>query len=232
MTAAAATMEAICPCQGLPPAATIPGENPFLANLPGRCDNRRPMLRLVLLICLAFGSARSASFDEVGKPADPSLLHGDPVRLKVELAGARDTVQLARLRDGSEVFIVSRPGAGTDRMVTPAEFARLVYDQSAGRGWLAAIFNITSPVGLAWVALGLGGQILFSGRMLVQWFASEKSRRSVIPVSFWWMSLAGASMLLVYFIWRRDIVGILGQATGWIIYVRNLVLIRKQQRAV
>jgi lipid-A-disaccharide synthase-like uncharacterized protein len=46
-------------------------------------------------------------------------------------------------------------------------------------------------------------------------------------VAFWWMSLVGASMLLVYFIWRRDIVGILGQATGWFIYIRNLVLIHK-----
>ena len=61
--------------------------------------------------------------------------------------------------------------------------------------------------------------------MLVQWLTSEKSKRSVVPVSFWWMSLVGATMLLVYFIWRRDIVGILGQATGWIIYIRNLVLI-------
>jgi lipid-A-disaccharide synthase-like uncharacterized protein len=65
--------------------------------------------------------------------------------------------------------------------------------------------------------------------MLIQWFASEKSGRSVIPVAFWWMSLIGATMLLVYFIWRRDIVGILGQATGWGIYVRNLVLIRRSR---
>ncbi|MEI6339216.1 MAG: lipid-A-disaccharide synthase N-terminal domain-containing protein [Verrucomicrobiota bacterium] len=88
---------------------------------------------------------------------------------------------------------------------------------------------MTSPVGLAWVTLGLGGQLLFTGRMLVQWLASEKSKRSVIPISFWWMSLIGSTMLLVYFIWRRDIVGILGQATGWVIYIRNLVLIRRSR---
>jgi lipid-A-disaccharide synthase-like uncharacterized protein len=79
------------------------------------------------------------------------------------------------------------------------------------------------------VALGLGGQLLFTGRMLVQWFASEKSKRSVIPVAFWWMSLIGSTMLLIYFIWRRDIVGIIGQATGWVIYIRNLVLIRRSR---
>ena len=73
--------------------------------------------------------------------------------------------------------------------------------------------------------LGLLGQVLFTGRMVVQWLASEKKHKSVIPVSFWWMSLLGASMLLTYFIWRKDIVGIIGQAAGWLIYVRNLYLV-------
>jgi lipid-A-disaccharide synthase-like uncharacterized protein len=181
---------------------------------------------LILLFCLTSG-LHAAPLDELGRPVDVSQIEGEPVRFKLELAGARDHVKLARLRDGSEVFIVTRLGAGTDRMLTPEEFAEFYYDQGSSRGWLSAIFNITSPVGLAWVALGLGGQLLFTGRMLVQWISSEKSRRSVIPVSFWWMSLAGATMLLVYFIWRRDIVGILGQATGWVIYIRNLVLIRR-----
>ena len=66
------------------------------------------------------------------------------------------------------------------------------------------------------------GQVLFTGRMVVQWIASEKAQRSVIPTAFWWMSLGGATMLIIYFIWRVDIVGIVGQATGWFIYVRNL----------
>ncbi|MEE2680941.1 MAG: lipid-A-disaccharide synthase N-terminal domain-containing protein [Planctomycetota bacterium] len=76
-----------------------------------------------------------------------------------------------------------------------------------------------------WVSVGLLGQALFTGRMLVQWVASERRRRSTIPVMFWWMSLLGASMLLAYFIWRKDIVGILGQGLGWVIYIRNLALI-------
>ena len=183
---------------------------------------------IILLICLTSG-LHAAPLDELGRPVDASQIEGEPVRFKVELAGAKDNVKLARLHDGSEVFIVHRLGAGTDRMLTPQEFAEFYYDQSRGRGWLSAIFNITSPAGLAWVALGLGGQLLFSGRMLVQWISSEKSRRSVIPISFWWMSLIGATMLLVYFIWRRDIVGILGQATGWVIYIRNLILIRRSR---
>lgn len=183
---------------------------------------------LIVFLCLA-ATAFAAPLDNLGRPVDKTLIEEEPVRFPIALAGAKDNVSLARLRDGSQVFIVKRPGAGTDRMLSPDEFAKFYYEQSSSRGWLSTIFNITSPIGLAWVALGLGGQFLFTGRMLVQWFASEKNRRSVIPISFWWMSLLGATMLLVYFIWRRDIVGILGQATGWVIYIRNLILIRRSR---
>jgi lipid-A-disaccharide synthase-like uncharacterized protein len=81
------------------------------------------------------------------------------------------------------------------------------------------------------VGLGFLGQALFTGRMLVQWLTSERQRRSVVPVAFWWLSLAGASMLLGYFVWRKDIVGVLGQGTGWAIYVRNLWLLYRPRSA-
>lgn len=97
--------------------------------------------------------------------------------------------------------------------------------QRDSRGWLYRVFDITSWTGVLWVAFGLGGQVLFTGRMLIQWIASEKRQQSVIPVAFWWMSLTGATMLMMYFIWRVDIVGVLGQSTGWFIYARNLALI-------
>ncbi|MEO1236901.1 MAG: lipid-A-disaccharide synthase N-terminal domain-containing protein [Planctomycetota bacterium] len=90
------------------------------------------------------------------------------------------------------------------------------------------MLNITTAAGVAWVALGLLGQVLFTARMLVQWLASERQQRSVVPPVFWWLSLVGATMLLVYFVWRKDIVGVLGQSTGWAIYARNLALIYKR----
>ena len=183
----------------------------------------------LILFALSCAGTRGDVLDEVGRPVDDTLVAGSEVRFKVELAGVKDNVKIARQRDGSLVYVVKRLGAGTDRILSPEQFARLFYDQQTSRGWTSTVFNITAPAGLAWVFLGLGGQLLFTGRMLVQWFASEKSRRSVIPVSFWWMSLIGATMLLLYFIWRRDIVGILGQATGWIIYIRNLVLLRRSR---
>jgi lipid-A-disaccharide synthase-like uncharacterized protein len=181
-----------------------------------------------LILCCA--AVHAEALDEMGKPVDGSVVAGSEVRFKVSLPGAKDNVKVARTQDGSLVYIVKRLGVGTDRMLTSEEFSRFYYDsQEASRGWLFTIFNVTSAIGLAWVAVGLLGQLLFTGRMLVQWLTSEKSKRSVVPVSFWWMSLVGATMLLVYFIWRRDIVGILGQTTGWIIYLRNLVLIRRSR---
>ena len=99
------------------------------------------------------------------------------------------------------------------------------------RGVLYRLFDITGGLGLIWIALGFLGQLLFAGRMVVQWLASERGGRSVVPPVFWWMSLAGASILLAYFIWRKDVVGIFGQAMGWFIYARNLRLIYRAQPA-
>ncbi len=167
--------------------------------------------------------------DTLGRPLAEVTIIGPETRIKIDLPGAKDNVKVVRLDDGSVAYVVKRLGAERDRVLTPDEFTQFLYESRMRAGWLETLFNITSPVGILWVTVGLLGQVLFTGRMLIQWFASEKSGRSVIPVAFWWMSLIGATMLLVYFIWRRDIVGILGQATGWGIYVRNLVLIRRSR---
>ena len=84
-----------------------------------------------------------------------------------------------------------------------------------------------------WLVLtfGFGGQALFSMRFVVQWLASERARRSVVPVLFWWLSLAGAMTLLTYALYRRDPVFTLGQAFGLVVYVRNLWLIRGEKHA-
>ncbi|MAY73785.1 MAG: hypothetical protein CMJ31_03500 [Phycisphaerae bacterium] len=81
-----------------------------------------------------------------------------------------------------------------------------------------------------WVAVGLLGQAAFFGRMLAQWIMSEKRGESIVPEAFWWLSLIGGVSLFTYFVWRVDIVGVLGQSTGIVIYARNLRLIRKQRR--
>jgi lipid-A-disaccharide synthase-like uncharacterized protein len=78
-----------------------------------------------------------------------------------------------------------------------------------------------------WIAVGFFGQALFSARFIVQWIYSEKNRKSVIPVAFWWFSLSGGTVLLSYAIWRGDPVFIAGQAGGLLIYLRNLYFIRR-----
>ena len=84
--------------------------------------------------------------------------------------------------------------------------------------------------GGAWVALGFAAQFLFFGRFLIQWLASEAKRESVIPVSFWYLSLAGGAGLLVYAWHKRDPVFILGQAGGLLIYARNIYFIRSRKK--
>jgi lipid-A-disaccharide synthase-like uncharacterized protein len=78
-----------------------------------------------------------------------------------------------------------------------------------------------------WLVIGFSGQILFSLRFLVQWWQSERQQRSVIPIEFWYFSIAGALILLIYSIHRADPVFIVGQLTGLFIYLRNLQLIKK-----
>jgi lipid-A-disaccharide synthase-like uncharacterized protein len=78
-----------------------------------------------------------------------------------------------------------------------------------------------------WFALGLAGQAIFFSRFLVQWIASERAGKSYIPRIFWWLSLAGSMLLLGYAIHRKDAVFVLGQAFGWVVYARNLVLIQR-----
>lgn len=76
-----------------------------------------------------------------------------------------------------------------------------------------------------WLAVGFLGQALFSARFIMQWLTSERHRRSVTPVSFWYFSVAGGLILLAYAIHRHDKVFIVGQAAGLLVYVRNLMLI-------
>jgi lipid-A-disaccharide synthase-like uncharacterized protein len=82
----------------------------------------------------------------------------------------------------------------------------------------------------AWAVLGFIAQALFSARFLVQWIASERARRSIIPVAFWWFSIAGGILLFVYALSRKDPVFIAGQGGGLLIYARNIIFVLREQR--
>ena len=79
-----------------------------------------------------------------------------------------------------------------------------------------------------WIGVGLLGQAMFSARFLVQWIASERRKQSVVPRQFWYFSIGGGIVLLLYSIYRHDVVFILGQGAGLFVYVRNLYFIHKQ----
>ena len=87
--------------------------------------------------------------------------------------------------------------------------------------------------GRFWVLFGVCAQIVFTSRFLVQWIASERRGKSHIPIAFWYLSLVGALMLLTYaVVWKHDLVVALGQTTGFVVYVRNLMLLRREKRSL
>ena len=91
--------------------------------------------------------------------------------------------------------------------------------------------GVESATEFWWVVFGLFGQLLFMGRFLVQWIVSEREKRSVVPLAFWYFSIGGGLILFAYACYRADPVFILGQSMGILIYGRNLWLIREERRA-
>jgi len=92
---------------------------------------------------------------------------------------------------------------------------------------LKSFFNIDH----IWLAIGLLGQALFSARFLIQWLASEKVKRSIVPDLFWYFSLGGGIVLFLYAIHRRDPVFMLGQGAGIFIYLRNIYFVFSHRKS-
>ena len=150
------------------------------------------------------------------------------VEVTVQLANARDKVLLFLDVEHRYRFLVHQDD-GKIVELSPEELAARMHRDRTARSWGQTLMNISSPTGYIWVGLGFLGQVLFTGRMIVQWLVSERQKKSVVPPIFWWMSLVGSTMLMVYFLWRRDPIGLLGQAFGWFIYLRNIWMIYRPQ---
>jgi len=178
--------------------------------------NRKQLLVVVGAMVLAPAIAwiilhQSGYLATPGKPVVPPFNMSDRIA----------TIEVRKNSDGDLVATFS--GAGKNaRAIGGNEFFEELYRRNKNLPWFYKWMDVTSIVGVLWVVFGFLAQMVFTGRMLVQWYASEKAKSSVVPPAFWWLSLLGASMLLTYFIWRKDPVGFFGQATGWFIYVRNL----------
>jgi lipid-A-disaccharide synthase-like uncharacterized protein len=94
-------------------------------------------------------------------------------------------------------------------------------------GYLHDVFIVRLD---AWVLLGFIAQAFFTARFVVQWIASERAGKSVIPLAFWLLSIGGGGLLLVYALYRRDPVFIAGQAFGVFVYVRNIYFVMRERR--
>jgi lipid-A-disaccharide synthase-like uncharacterized protein len=148
----------------------------------------------------------------------------------IDLQHRLSEVRISEAPDGVAVTVETDHG---DAQFTPDEYVRAVLaaqETQKSNGVLYRWFNITRPWGFVWVGAGFLAQALFTYRMILQWWASEKHKRSIVPVGYWWGSLFGGMLLFAYFIWRKDIVGYLGQSTGVFIYARNLALIYRGRR--
>ncbi len=187
----------------------------------GRRLRLRLQILVVILLAVIVRTAPVFAFPE----DTPQSARGQSLEIRVKpLPAGVDKITLEPDGEGGHWYVLNMVDGSTER-VRPRDLAERLWTENRDRGWYFAVLNITSPIGVAWVLLGLFAQVVFMGRMVVQWVVSEKRGRSVVPVAFWWMSLTGASMLLTYFVWRRDIVGVLGQSAGWLIYSRNLWMI-------
>jgi lipid-A-disaccharide synthase-like uncharacterized protein len=147
----------------------------------------------------------------------------DAVHADIRLADTHAQVYMQKDQAGAIQYFIWHPGGALDR-VSMAELTNLMYDASKGGG-IASFLGAGSGAVLMWLGIGFLGQMLFTGRMVVQWIASERKGTSVVPPMFWWMSLVGSLLLLSYFLWRRDPIGLLGQAFGSFVYLRNIIWI-------
>ncbi|MGD0461746.1 MAG: lipid-A-disaccharide synthase N-terminal domain-containing protein [Tepidisphaeraceae bacterium] len=151
-------------------------------------------------------------------PAIANAVHAD-----IKLADTKAQVYLQRDAAGRYQYFIWHPGGATDK-VTAEQLSDQLYRAGASGG-IAPYLGTASRSVLIWLGVGLFGQVLFTGRMVVQWIASERKGSSIVPPMFWWMSLVGSLLLLAYFLWRRDPIGLLGQAFGSFVYLRNILWI-------
>jgi lipid-A-disaccharide synthase-like uncharacterized protein len=178
-------------------------------------------------------------------PSTPHELRAGAVSAKFTIGAAKGELEIlggagepggALSASGERTFRFLPRDGTPSRVIGERELRAVVGDSvldqaiDASGNRLFRILNITGWWSFAWLTIGFIGQMLFFGRMLVQWMVSERMKQSHIPESFWWFSFFGGVMLFTYFAWRQDPVGVLGQTSGVVIYARNIRLIRKQAR--
>jgi len=219
---------------------------------------RRIGLLTVLAVALATGAAAQPKLPSIFEfPVDlssqPDLAKAEAIDVRVRLRDAAEPTRLLH----EEVFEGLRPEGseplrvklGLRRPLSRETFLnRSVVCETAariaGRGEFTILREsaphyliFEKPKTLAekirldrWVILGVAGQILFMMRFLLQWIVTERRRESTIPIAFWWCSLVGGLIVLLYGLVEREPIIILGQSCGFVVYTRNLFFIYKKKR--
>lgn len=187
-----------------------------------------PLLAMVALLALGMWVVYGPSIRHDLRP--------DATTSKFTFGAAKGELEAVTTPDGQRTFRFL-PQKGTPTPILSeaqlrATFGDAITDQAVNvsGNTLFRALNITSWTSFVWLSVGFLGQMLFFGRMFVQWLVSEKKKQSHIPESFWWFSLLGGVMLFVYFAWRQDPIGVIGQTSGVVIYARNIRLIYKRRR--
>jgi lipid-A-disaccharide synthase-like uncharacterized protein len=211
-----------------------------LADPTPEAKRKRTKWEPAVLMAIVLGLGLWIAFGPASKPQFP-IARNNPTA-EVRVGNTRYQLEAFKPAGASEYsfrqWYVNGPNPPTvvmTRAEADAFYGRAAIDEmlTANHTWIFRFFrflNITSWPSLVWVGIGFLGQLAFSGRMILQWIVSERHRRSVITESFWWFSLFGGITLFSYFVWRQDPIGILGQASGVVIYARNIRLLRKHAR--
>tara|TARA_R110002073_G_scaffold275332_1_gene438946 strand:- start:122180 stop:122773 length:594 start_codon:yes stop_codon:yes gene_type:complete len=183
-----------------------------------------PIIAMILLVLLGMWLV-----------LQPALSHSE-TDLSVSVGAIEIQLMRSEIDGQLQYQVVGPSNLRSDQLLTPIELDAFISQQvdkwnqrPALERHLLGFFNITTWSTFGWVVIGLIGQTAFFGRMFIQWIISEKSRVSTVPEIFWWFSFIGGICLFTYFVWRVDIVGVLGQSTGIVIYARNLRLIHKEK---
>lgn len=134
----------------------------------------------------------------------------------------------ANLRDAHDAILehIQRDDLSEEEVRTWIQFANDIKENAKSE--LSVVDRLQRAVANPWVFFGFAAQAVFMMRFVVQLIASERKKRSYVPVAFWYLSLAGGLMLLAYALVRRDPVFVFGQALGIVIYARNLMLIYRR----
>ncbi len=193
-----------------------------------------PVIAMIALLCLGLWLAAAPAIRLYLRATDgatPFEVVIGSKKVAVERF-ANDQARPAGIPSG-DVYRFINLHAAPGAWLSPEQFNQAMEEELGAARQRPAVLrlaNTTSWGGIIWVVIGLAGQVLFFGRMLIQWVISEKARQSTISPAFWWCSFFGGAMLFTYFVWRQDPIGVLGQSTGVVIYARNLRLIYKQRR--